>query len=202
MRIKYNRVSTIEQTGNRFQEDQETYDLTILDKVSGSKPFRERDGGKKIIELVESGEVKELVVEELSRLGRNTLDTIKTSKYLDSHNVNIVVRGLGLQSRPGGKPNPVWNLISSVMSSLYELEVENIRERTRVGRMVYVQNGGKLGRPSGSIEKTNDFLNKPKSISIQKYLNKGFSVREVSKLVGCSTTTTMKVKKLMGELVV
>ena len=197
MRIKYNRTSTIQQSGNRFQEDQETYDLTILDKTSGSIPFRERDGGKKVIELVESGQLEELVVEELSRLGRNTLDTIKTSKYLDSHNVNIVVRGLGLQSRPGGKPNPVWNLISSVMSSLYELELQNIKERTSVGRLVYVQNGGKLGRPSGSVEDSETFLNKPKSKSIKKYLNKGHSVREVSKLVGCSTSSVMKVKKLL-----
>jgi len=200
VRIKYNRTSTIQQSGNRFQEDQETYDLTILDKISGSIPFRERDGGKKVIELVESGQLEELVVEEWSRLGRNTLDTIKTSKYLDSHNVNIVVRGLGLQSRPGGKPNPVWNLISSVMSSLYELELQNIKERTSVGRLVYVQNGGKLGRPSGSVEDSETFLNKPKSKSIKKYLNKGHSVREVSKLVGCSTGSVMKVKKHLTDL--
>ena len=199
-RVKYNRISGITQTGNRFQEDQESYDLTILDRISGSVSFRDRDGGKKIIELVESGEVKELVVEEWSRLGRNTLDTIKTSKYLDSHNVNIVVRGLGLQSRPGGKPNPVWNLLSSVMFSLYELELENIRERCRTGLMVYLQNGGKLGRPSGSVEDSETFLNKPKSKSIKKYLNKGHSVREVSKLVGCSTGSVMKVKKHLTDL--
>jgi len=154
----------------------------------------------KIIELVDSGEVKELVVEELSRLGRNTLDTIKTSKYLDEHGVNIVIRNIGLQSRPGGQKNPVWDLLSSVMSSLYEMELESIRERTRIGRMVYVQRGGKLGRPSGSIEKTDEFLNKPKSKNIQKYLKKGYSVRHVSKLVGCSTTSVMKVKKHLTDL--
>ena len=77
------------------------------------------------------------------------------------------------------------------------MELENIKERTSVGRMVYLQNGGKLGRPSGSVEDSETFLNKPKSKSIQKYLKRGHSVREVSKLVGCSTTSVMKVKKLI-----
>ena len=196
MKAKYNRVSTIEQSGNRFQDDTDQYDLTIMDKVSGSIPFRDRDGGSQIVELVESGQLKELVVEEYSRLGRNHLDCIKTFSWLDEHKVNVVIRGLGLQSRPGGKKNPVWDLISAVMSSLYQMELENIKERTSVGRLVYVQNGGKLGRPSGSVEDSETFLNKPMSKSIQKYLKRGHSVREVSKLVGCSTTSVMKVKKL------
>jgi hypothetical protein len=34
MRIKYNRVSTLAQTGNRFEADTEKYDLTLLDKIS------------------------------------------------------------------------------------------------------------------------------------------------------------------------
>jgi DNA invertase Pin-like site-specific DNA recombinase len=197
MKVKYNRVSTIEQSGNRFQEDTDQYDLTIMDRVSGRVPFKNRDGGSQIVELVESGQLEELVIEEYSRLGRNHLDCIKTFSWLDSHEVNVVIRGLGLQSRPGGKKNPVWDLISGVMSSLYQMELLNIKERTSVGRLVYVQNGGKLGRPSGSVEDSETFLNKPKSKSIQKYLKRGHSVREVSKLVGCSTTSVMKVKKLI-----
>ena len=51
-----------------------------------------------------------------------------------------------------GKKNPIWNLITSVMSSLYELERENILERTEMGRKMYVMNGGKLGRKVGTTE--------------------------------------------------
>ena len=41
--------------------------------------------------------------------------------------VNVVVESMGnLQSIVNGKKNPIWNLITSVMSSLYELERENI----------------------------------------------------------------------------
>jgi hypothetical protein len=42
MRVKYNRVSTHLQTGNRFEDDKGKYDLVLFDKVSGSIPFFER----------------------------------------------------------------------------------------------------------------------------------------------------------------
>ena len=72
MKVKYNRVSTFQQTGNRFTADNEKYDLTLLDKVSGTIEFKEREKGKLLAKLVDEGKVSELTVEELSRLGRNT----------------------------------------------------------------------------------------------------------------------------------
>jgi DNA invertase Pin-like site-specific DNA recombinase len=196
MRVKYNRTSTMNQDGERFKVDEDQYSKTIMDKgVSGVVPFREREGGREIVDLVERGELKELVVEELSRLGRNTGDCITTLEWLEENEINVVVRNIGLQSRPNGVKNPIWKMITSVMSSIYEMELENIKERTHYGRMMYVRNGGKLGRPKGS-EKPNEFLSKPKSKQIMKYLELGMSVRETSKLVGCSSKTVMKVKRL------
>jgi DNA invertase Pin-like site-specific DNA recombinase len=195
MKVKYNRVSTFHQTGERFKVDEQEYDKVILDKVSGTIPFRDRDGGKEIVEMVENNQLDELVVEEHSRLGRNTGDVIQTLEWLDENGVNVVVRNIGLESRPNGERNPIWKMITSVMSSLYEMELENIKERTHYGRMMYLKNGGKLGRPKGTSENKNDFLNKPKSKEIRKYLDMGMSVRETSRLVGCSTTSVMKVKK-------
>lgn len=66
---------------------------------------------------------------------------------LGKNEANIVVRNISLESRPNGKKNPIWKMISSVMSSLYEMELENIKERTHYGRIMSVKNGGKLGRP-------------------------------------------------------
>lgn len=198
MRIKYNRVSTLQQSGNRFSVDDEVYDLVLLDKVSGRIPFKEREKAKSLVELVNDGKVTELVVEELSRLGRNTGDVITNLDWLEENNVNVVVRNLGLQSRPNNKKNPVWKMIGAVMSSLYEMELENIKERTMVGRHVYVQNGGRLGRPEGTSESKNVFLNKPKNKEIVKYLNRGMRYSEITKLVGCSPKTIKKVKNFAG----
>lgn len=197
MRISYRRTSTINQSGERFKLDKSNYDLILFDKgVSGKIPFQEREKGSELVKLVQMGKVTELVVEELSRLGRNTIDVLTTLQYLEEHNVNVVVRNMGnLQSRVNGKKNPVWNLITSVMSSLYEMERENILERTEMGRKMYVLNGGKLGRPAGTNENVQTFLNKPKTQSIIKFLNMGKSVRDISSRLGVSTSTIYKVKQ-------
>ena len=197
MKVKYNRVSTLNQTGERFKVDESNYDKVILDKVSGTVPFQERDGGQEILDLVNQGKLEELVLEELSRCGRNTGDVINTLEWLDDNKVNVRVRNIGLESRPGGKKNPVWKMITSVMSSLHEMELENIKERTHYGRMMYVKNGGKLGRPKGSTESEKEFLNKPDSKEIQNHLERDLSIREISKIVGCSTNKVMKVKKMV-----
>lgn len=196
MKLKYNRVSTLQQSGNRFSIDEEKYDLTLLDKVSGSIPFKERPKGKEVVKLVEEGKITELVVEEFSRLGRNTGDVIKTLEWLEEHEVNVNIRNNGLQSRPNGKKNPIWKMISSIFSSLYEMELENIKERTMTGRMVYVQNGGRLGRPEGACEGERKFIEKVKSREIVKYLNKRRTIREICKCTESSNKTVIKVKRI------
>ncbi len=195
MRVKYNRVSTINQSGNRFSADRNKYDLVLFDKISGTIPFKERPKGKELVNLVEAGSVIELHIEELSRIGRNVGDCITMCEWLDSKGVNIIVRNLGLQSRPEGKRNPVWKIVCATMASVYSMELENIKERTSTGRMVYVQNGGILGRPQGSNETEKEFLNKKTSVSVVKSLKKGFTIRETSKINGISTRTVMKIKK-------
>lgn len=197
MKIKYNRTSTINQDGERFKMDKDVYDLTLFDKgVSGKVPFNDREKGKELVKLVLDGKVSELVVECLSRLGRNTVDTLTTLKWLEDSGVNVVVKGMGnLQSHIDGKKNPIWNLITSVMSSLYELERENILERTEMGRKMYVINGGKLGRKIGTVENRQEFLQKEINQKIISLLDKGKSVRDISGRLGVSTSTVVKVRK-------
>ncbi|WP_316807373.1 recombinase family protein [Pedobacter agri] len=196
MKIKYNRVSTIGQTGNRFTADKDVYDRILLDKISGSIPFKDRPQAKELVRLVENGLVTQLVVEEFSRLGRNTGDVITTIQWLDEKGINVVIRNLGLQSRPEGNRNPIWKMVSTIMSSLYEMELENIKERTMVGRMVFVQNGGRLGRPSGSRENDQFFLKKKTNLVALNCLKKGMTIREASKVAKISVSTVLKIKKL------
>jgi DNA invertase Pin-like site-specific DNA recombinase len=168
----------------------------LLDRVSGSVSFKERPKGQELTKLVEQGKISELWVEEFSRLGRNTGDVIKTLEWLDEMKVNVVVRNIGLQSRPNGQKNPIWKMISSVMSSLYEMELENIKERTMVGRKVYVLNGGRLGRPEGTKETEKDFLEKPQTKEIIKNLKKGLTIKDICKIVDCSNKTIIKTKRV------
>ena len=67
-----------------------------------------------------------------------------------------------------------------------------------MGRLVYIQKGGKLGRPEGSNESERQFLNKEKNHEILKYLNKKRTIREISKITSTSNKTIIKVKRI-GE---
>lgn len=199
MIIKYNRTSTIQQKGERFKLDKENYDKVLFDYgVSGKIPFNKRTQAIKLINLIEEGKVETVVVEDLSRLGRNTIDTLTTLKYFEDKNVNVKVNSLNIQSIVDNKKNPVWNILTSVMSTIYELERENILERTRLGREAYIKNGGKIGRPKNSNESDRKFLNKDRSQNIKSLLQKGKSVRDIAARLKCSTTTVMKVKKLIS----
>ena len=197
MKVKYNRTSSVGQEGARFDLDTQTYDEVLFDKgVSGKVPFKERPEAKRLVKWVEEGKVKELIVAEISRLGRNTGDCISVLEWLEEYEVNVVIQSNSLQSRPNGVKNPIWKVITSIFSSIYEMELENIKERTTAGRVAYVQNGGKLGKPKGSNESTRQFLTKDKNTEIARLLAKGRTYSEISSITGASPTTISKVKRL------
>ncbi len=199
MKVKYNRTSSVGQEGARFDLDTQTYDEVLFDKgVSGKVPFKERPEAKRLVKWVEEGKVKELVVAEISRLGRNTGDCISVLEWLEEYKVNVVIQSNSLQSRPNGVKNPIWKVITSIFSSIYEMELENIKERTTAGRVAYVQNGGKLGKPKGSNESTRQFLTKDKNVEIARLLAKGRTYSEISSITGASPTTISKVKRLVN----
>ena len=199
MIIKYNRTSTINQKGERFKLDKGNYDLTINDfGVSGKIPFNRREGGSKLIELVKEGKVTKIVFEDLSRCGRTLKDSINTLDYFFENGVIIKVRNIGIESHtPNGEKNPMWNIVTSILSSVYEMERERILEITEMGRKQYVLNGGKLGRKVGSEESEMVFLRKPQTKSIIKFLKMGKTNRDIIGRLNCSPKTITKVRKLV-----
>ncbi len=199
MVIKYNRTSTINQKGERFKLDKGDYDLTINDfGISGKIPFNRREGGSKLIELVKEGKVTKIVFEDLSRCGRTLKDSINTLDYFFENGVIIKVRNIGIESHtPNGEKNPMWNIVTSILSSVYEMERERILEITEMGRKQYVLNGGKLGRKVGSEESEMVFLRKPQTKSIIKFLKMGKTNRDIIGRLNCSPKTITKVRKLV-----
>ena len=201
MIIKYNRTSTVNQKGERFKQDKTKYDLTINDfGVSGKIPFNKREGGIKLIELVNEGKVKKVVFEDLSRCGRTLKDSINTLDYFLNKNVIVGIKNIGIESHtPDGEKNPMWNIITSILSSVYEMERERILEITEMGRKQYVLNGGKLGRKTGSAESELTFERKPQTKSIIKLLKMGKSNRDIIGRLNCSPKTITKCRTLIKQ---
>lgn len=199
MKIKYNRVSTIGQHGQRNELDQDNYDLVLFDVVSGKVKMEERPGGKKLIALIRSRKAKTIVVEELSRLGRNGFDTLSTLNLCKENNVNLIVRSLGISSHINGEPNKLFDLIGTVYSWVAEQEREAIMERTYQGRLMAKARGVRFGRPLGTNETIRDMLSKPKSKHIAELLKLNRPIREIAKATSSSTRTVQKVKKLLNR---
>lgn len=197
MKVKYNRVSTISQSGYRNELDDDQYDLVLFDVVSGKVKMEDRPQGKKLIAHIRAGKVQTIVVEELSRLGRNGFDTLTTINLCKDLGVNIVVRSLGISSQVDGKPNKLFDLIGTVYSWVAEQEREAIMERTSQGRLMAKARGVRFGRPVGSNESIRQMLSKPKSKQIAELLELNRPIREIAKATSSSTRTVQKVKSLL-----
>ncbi len=88
MKVLYTRVSSLEgQKTDRQKLNEKDYDLIIEDKCSGTIPFFERDGGKKILMII--SKIKVLSVHQIDRLGRDLKDILTTIEYFNNKLIPI-----------------------------------------------------------------------------------------------------------------
>jgi len=195
-RVKYVRVSSLDQKTDRQTVDAKSYDLVIEDKCSGSIPFFEREGGKKIKLLVEKGCNMELDVHAIDRIGRDLLDILNTILFFNSHKIAIYFVSQGLATlNDKGEENAVAKMVISILGVVAEMEKKNINERTREGIEIAKALGKYKGRNQGSKEDVHYFLSKPKNKKVLDYIKKGFKNSEISKITGLSVNTIVKVRK-------
>ena len=198
--IKYVRVSSLSQNTERQEQ---TDNLTVIDKCSGSISFKERKGGVKVFKMATNGDIDTLNVHSIDRLGRNTLDIMQTIQELTSLGVNVVSEKEGLSTLINGKENPVSKLIINILATLSEFELNRIKERQAEGiaeakkRGVYKTNGG-----NKSKESIEQFINKSANAKCFKQLKKKNSLRNSAKLSGISLGTAQKISKYMQEGVI
>ena len=191
-KIQYVRVSTEGQNPDR-QEEGITSGLQFkMDKISGSVPFADRPKGAWIMQKAEAGEIDEVHVHSIDRLGRNTIDIMQTIQRLTELGVNLVSKKEGLQTLIDGKENPTAKLIIGVLASVAELERTLIRERQAEGIAIAKRDKDKYkGRPKGR-ESVDQFLKKHRKVL--KELNEGSSLRRTAKVCDVSINTVRKVK--------
>ena len=201
MKVNYIRVS--HETQNK---DVQEFNLSNEYKVfretcSGSIAFSERPEGAKIMKLVKEGKVEEILIHDISRIGRNNLDVLNMIQFFTSNNVNLISRREGLSTMLEGKPNPIASLIIGIMSTLAEYELNRLRDRRNEGiarakqRGVYANHGG-----SRREETREEFLAKSDTKKIIKYLNEGNSLRRTSLLSGASLGKVQKVVRMTEGL--
>ena len=136
-----------------------------------------------------------MLLSELSRLGRSTLQVLRSLEVLHEAKVSVYIQNLGLYTlQPDGKVNPIVSILITILAEMSNIERSNIVYRLNSGRSNYIAKGGKLGRKTGSI-KTEEKKREEYKEVIQ-LLKKGYSVRNVAKLQGIGISTVQRVKNI------
>lgn len=195
-KVKYIRTSTVEQNNERQKVNGEKYDHLYIDKCSGSIRLKERPNGKRLLNKVKSGKIKEIHVSSIDRLGRNILDILQVLEVLNNFKVNLFVENIGMNSLiASDKPNPTFKMIVSVLGNVAEMERENMLERQKQGIAIAKAKGVYKGRVAGTKMSDEQFIEKyPKLI---RELKAGESLRRAAALAGCSLGTAQKARRIL-----
>ena len=202
--VIYARVSSM---GDRQSTERQIEDLTryaegkgyeimrvFQEHVSGAKSNQERGVLSECLEFCKTEHPGTLMVTELSRLGRSTVEVLKAVEALTAAGVNIYILDLNLSTLDErGEENPVAKMVLTVLALGAEMERKLILGRLNSGRALARSKGVKLGRPKGSTLTKDELLSKYPEVV--RHLKKGKnSIREISKLTGVSVSTVQRVK--------
>ena len=169
------------------------------EKVSGRKANVDRPVLSRCLEYCvdPQNQVDMLLLAEISRLGRSTLEILKALDILHTHKVCVYIQNLNLETlRPDKTVNPLSSLVTTLLGELAAMERQGIIDRLNSGRELYIEKGGRLGRRPGSKKNLEQKREEYKeAISL---LRKGYSIRNVAKLTNKSVSTILSVKKEFG----
>lgn len=178
----------------RYASQQDMEIVNIYEEhISGAKKNEERVVLTECLEYCRNNSVEYLLLSELSRLGRSTLQVLKSLDILHEAKVSVYIQNLGLYTlQKDGKVNPIVSILITILAEMSNIERSNIEYRLSSGRKNYIINGGKLGRKKGSIKTEEKMKDEYKETII--LLKKGYSIRNIAKLQGIGISTVQRIK--------
>ncbi len=169
---------------------------TFAEMVSGAKKNTDRAELLKMIEYVNQNGIDKVLVTELSRLGRDTLQVLQAIEILNQNKISLYIQNYNIETlTPLKEINPMSQFLITILAEVARMERKTIRERVASGYDNYRNNGGKVGRKEG-YKKTDEVMKEQYAEEI-KLLRKGYSVRNISKITGTAINTIQKVKQLI-----
>ena len=164
----------------------------FTEKISGAKKNAERKELSRMIEYIKTQHIDKVLVTELSRLGRDTLQVLQVIETLNDMKVSLYIQNYNIETlNEEGKVNVMSQFLITILAEIARMERKTIRERMNSGYKNFRENGGVVGRKQG-YTKSDDKMKQQYS-QVIKLLRKGLSLREVSKLTGHSVNTIRKV---------
>jgi putative DNA-invertase from lambdoid prophage Rac len=188
----YCRVSTQDQSCERRERDlaafalRAGYEVVGVFKETGSGARLDRAERRKVMALAQARRIDAVLVTELSRWGRSTLDLLHTLEELEARRVSVIaMSGLAFDlSTPHGR------MLATVIAGIAEFERELIRERVRSGLAAARARGKRLGRQPGQRPKSDRLA--PKVLAL---VAQGRSYRLIGRELGLSKNTVAGIVK-------
>ena len=188
----YCRVSTADQSCERQERDLRAfaaragYEVVGIWKETASGVRQDRVERQQVMALAQARRIDAILVTELTRWGRSTLDLVHALHALQAWGVSLIAQ-TGLQfdlSTPQGK------LFASLMSALAEFERDLLGERIRSGMAAAKARGRQFGRRPGQRIKSDRLA--PKVLELVK---ERWSYRQIAKALGISKNTVTDIVK-------
>ena len=171
---------------------------TFEEKISGGKTNEERPELMKMINFIKKNQIDKVLCWELSRIGRNTIEVLKTIQLLNENCISLYIKNHNIETlNDKCEINPMSQFLIQILTSVSEMEKTQIRQRIKSGYESYRKNGGKVGRKEGFKKDNETLLAEHKDVV--KLLKQGYSVRKTMKLTDKSSGTIQKIKKLIYE---
>lgn len=158
-------------------------DEIVLDEgISGSgEKTDKRNGYNSVIDRIENNEIDTLVVISISRWGRNLGEIYNSVRLMEQKNVKFLSIKENIDTS-----SPYGRFTINLLSSLYEMELELIRDRVKDTLKVKKENGKVYSPTPFGFDRVGDNLieNKKEKRLLRKMFrlkDKGFSYGDISK---------------------
>ena len=173
---------------------------TFENKVSGAKKNEEREEIVEMLDFIKFNEVDMVMATEVSRVGRNTLEALKTIEILNENKVNLYFANYNIETLlPDKTVNPIARLILTICLEISAYERNLIRYRMKAGYDDYLKRRKedpalRLGRQGYKKDEQAYREEYAQELSL---LRKGISLRNIQKITNTSIGTLQKIKKYM-----
>ncbi|MDE6552410.1 MAG: recombinase family protein [Muribaculaceae bacterium] len=203
--IIFCRVSTKVQDYQRQVNDLTTFahqrnwevEKVFCETVSGAASKNKRTELLAMLEYLSKNKIKRVLVTELSRLGRDTLQVLEVINELNQRGVSLYIQNYNIETlTEEGKVNAMSQFLITILAEVAKMERQSIRERMESGYINHINSGGTVGRKPGYRKADTLYLiDYAEEIRLMK---KGISLRNVSKLTGTAVNTLRKCKALIN----
>ncbi len=173
---------------------------TVENKVSGAKKNEDREEIIELLDYVKHNNVDMVLATEVSRIGRNTLEALKTIEILNEHKVNLYFANYGIETLlPNAEVNPIARLLLTICLEISSYERNLIKYRMKAGYEDYLKRRKdnpnlRLGRQGYEKDEKSYREDYKEELTL---LRKGISLRNIQKLTGTSIGTLQKIKKFV-----